>query len=288
MAQRLALVLSGGGNAGICQVPFLQHLMDIGVRPDMIVGTSVGALNGAFLAFHPSDIHGLADIWRALRDRRMWDRNLLQIGRNLLRGSMSLYNNQFIRDLIAPYATVDEIAAADIPLYITAASLNRGVKHVFSRGSVVDAVLASCAVPGLFPPVQVEGEWFVDAGVVTGLDLETAVMQGATQIIAVDLGAPPSPRRPRGIIDVLARSMEVAVEQRTRYELDHLSGGVPTVVWRPGLRTASAGSFAEVNELYHAAQGMAPALIDQSRREDGSWIAGVYHGAVPVGEWRGI
>ena len=284
MARQLALVLSGGGNAGICQVPLLQHLMDLGIRPDMIVGSSVGAVNGAFLAFHPNDIHGLPAIWRALRDRRMWDRNLLEIGRNLLRGQMSLYSNRFLRELIAPYVTVDDIAAADIPLYITATSLNHGVKRVFSRGSVVDAVLASSAVPGLFPPVRIDGEWYVDASVVTGLDLETAVSQGATEIIAVDLGAPPSPRRPRGIIDVLARSIEIAAEQRTRYELDHLSQGVPTVVWRPGLRAGSVGSFAEVDEMYEAVQGMAPALIEQARGADGGWIPGVYQGAVPVGK----
>ena len=106
MAQRLALVLSGGGNLGICQVPFLQRLMDLDINPDMIVGTSVGALNGAFLAFHPHNIDGLADVWRALRDQRMWDRNLLRIGRNLLLGRMSLYSNEFLRQLIEPYVTV--------------------------------------------------------------------------------------------------------------------------------------------------------------------------------------
>lgn len=282
MPRRLALVLSGGGSAGICQVPFLQHLIDLDVRPDLIIGTSVGALNGAYLAFHPSDIDALPNIWRALRDQRMWDRNLLRIGRNLLRGRMSLYGNQFLRELIAPYAVVDEIGAAEIPLYITAASLNRGLKRVFSQGSVVNAVLASTAVPGLFPPVKIGGEWCVDAGVIIGLDLETAVSLGATEIIAVDLGAPPSPRQPRGIIDVLARSMEIAVEQRTRYELEHFAADVPTVVWRPGLRPNSPGSFIEVETLYQAAKDMAPSLIDSTRRADGGWIPGVYQGAVPV------
>lgn len=286
--RRLALVLSGGGNAGVCQVPFLQRLMDLGVRPDLIVGTSVGALNGAYLAYHPDNIDGLADVWRALRDHKMWDRNLFTIGRNLLRRRMSLYSNQFLREMIAPLVPVDDITKAEIPLYITAASLNRGVKRVFTSGSVTDAVLASCAVPGLFPPMRIGDEWYVDAGVVTGLDLETAIQQGATEILAIDLGAPPPPRRPHGIIDVLSRSMDIAVEQRTRYELTHLAAGVPTVVWRPGLRARNAGSFAEVDELYESVQGMAPFLIDAARRLDGRWIPGVYQGAVPVDAGRDL
>ncbi len=286
--RRLALVLSGGGNAGICQVPFMQRLVDIGVRPDLVVGTSVGALNGAFMAFHPHDIHELPDIWRALRDRKMWDRNVFSIGRNLLRRRMSLYSNQFLRELITPLVDVDDIHAAEIPLYISAASLNRGEKHVFRSGSVIDAILASCAVPGLFPPMQIGSEWYVDAGVVTGLDLQTAIDQGATEILAVDLGAPPPPRRPRGIIDVLSRSMDIAVEQRTRYELTHLAKRVPTVVWRPGLQPRNVGSFAEVDELYEAAQGMAPALIDAARRLDGRWIHNVFQGSVPLHAGRDL
>ena len=286
--RRLALVLSGGGNAGICQVPFMQRLMDIGVRPDLIVGTSVGALNGAYLAFHPDGVHRLPEVWRGLRDRKMWDRNVLNIGRNLLRRRMSLYSNQFLRELIEPMVEVDDIRAAEIPLFISAASLNRGTKHVFTSGSVIDAILASSAVPGLFPPMRIDDEWFVDAGVVTGLDLQTAIDQGATEILAVDLGAPPPPRRPRGIIDVLTRSMDIAVEQRTRYELTHIAKRVPTVVWRPGLQARNVGSFAEVDDLYEAAEGMAPALIDAARRLDGRWIHNVFQGSVPLHAGRDL
>lgn len=279
---RLALVLSGGGNLGVVQAPFLEHLIAIGVTPDLIVGTSVGALNGAFLAFHPQNIDGLGDIWRALRDQRLWHRNILRIGQHLLGRRMSLYSSQFLHELIAPYVTVDEISASEIPLFITATSLSQGRKHVFTRGPVVNAILASSAVPGLFPPVQIGGEWFVDAGVATGLDLETAILQGATDILAVDLGSEPSPYRPRGLVDLLARSMEIATQERTRSEVDQFGRDARTVVWRPGLQASSGSNFADVDRLYDAASELAPALIEQSRTSDGSWKPGIYEGAVAV------
>ena len=282
---RLALVLSGGGNLGVVQAPFLEHLIAIGVTPDLIVGTSVGALNGAFLAFHPHNIDGLGDIWRALRNQRLWHRNILRIGRHLLGRRMSLYSNEFLRDLIAPYVTIDEIAASEIPLFITATSLTRGRKHVFTRGPVVDAILASAAIPGLFPPVEIGGEWFVDASVATGLDLETAILQGATQILAVDLGSEPSPYQPRGLVDLLARSMEIAAQERTQSEVDQFGREARTVIWRPGLQASSGSNFSDVEELYRAAQDLAPALIEQARSPDGSWKQGIYEGAVSI-RWR--
>ena len=280
--RRLALVLSGGGNLGIVQTAFLKHLIERGVVPDLIVGTSVGALNGAFLAFHPHNIDGLAELWLALKDQRLWHRNLLRIGRNLLGHGTSLYSSRFLRDLILPHVPVDEIAASEIPLFITATSLSRGSKHVFTSGPLVDAILASASIPGLFPPVRIGGEWFTDAGVASGLDLETAVLQGATEILAVDLGSELAPYRPTGLVDLLGRAMAIAVKERTDREIDHFASDVPTVIWRPGLRAESFGSFHDVDHLYALANELAPLMIDQALDANGEWIPNIYEAAVPM------
>ena len=150
---------------------------------------------------------------------------------------------------------------------------------------MIEAVLASAAVPGLFPPVEIGGEWFVDAGVATGLDLGTAILQGATQILAVDLGSEPPPYQPRGLVDLLARSMEIAAQERTQSEVDQFGGEARTIIWRPGLQASSGSSFGDVDELYSAARDLAPALIEQARSPDGSWKPGIYEGAVSV-RWR--
>ncbi len=279
---RLALVLSGGGASGVVQVPFLEELIRRGVRPDLIVGSSVGAVNGAFLALHPNDIDGLAELWMELRSTRLWHRNILRIGRNLLTRGTSVYSNRFLQDLFKPHVTVNEIAAAEIPLFIVTTSLSNGRKRIFSSGELLAAVMASIAVPGLFPPVRIGGDWCVDGGLSSGLDLETALFQGATQTLAVDLGVQPSPYRPRGLVDLLMRSMEIAVQERTKAEIDQFGSEVPTVIWRPGLRAASFGSFDDVEELYATAKDMAPVMIDQALDADGEWIPNVYEGVVPV------
>ncbi|MDE2891463.1 MAG: patatin-like phospholipase family protein [Chloroflexota bacterium] len=280
--RRLALVLSGGGASGIVQVPFLEELIRRDINPDLIVGSSVGAVNGAFLAFHPNNIDGLADLWIELRNTRLWHRNILRITRNLLTKGTSVYSNRFLRELFEPHVTIDEIAAAEIPLYVVTTSLSNGHKRILSKGQLLSGVMASIALPGLFPPVRFDGDWCVDGGLSSGLDLETAILQGATHTIAVDLGVHPSPYQPRGLVDLLARSMEIAVQERTKAEIDQFGSMVPTVIWRPGLRAESFGSFHDVNKLYGEAKELAPVMIDQALDSQGEWIPGIYEGVVPV------
>ena len=280
--RRLALVLSGGGASGIVQVPFLEELIRRGIRPDLIVGSSVGAVNGAFLAFHPNNIEGLAELWITLRDNRLWHRNLLRIGRRLLTRGTSLYSNRFLRDLFKQHVTIDEIAASEIPLFLVTTSLSSGRKHVMAKGQLLATVMASVALPGLFPPVRLEADWCVDGGLSSGLDLETAILNGASHTLAVDLGVHPSPYQPRGLVDLLARSMEIASQERTKSEIDQFGSLVPTVIWRPGLRASSFGSFEDVDELYAAAKDLAPVMIDQAIGPDGEWLPGVYEGVVSV------
>ncbi len=280
--RRLALVLSGGGASGIVQVPFLEELIRRDIHPDLIVGSSVGAVNGAFLAFHPNSIEGLTDLWIELRNTRLWHRNILRITRNLLTKGTSVYSNRFLRELFERHVTIDEIAAAEIPLYLVTTSLSNGRKRILSRGQLLSGVMASIALPGLFPPVRFDGDWCVDGGLSSGLDLETAILQGATHTIAVDLGVHPSPYQPRGLVDLLARSMEIAVQERTKAEIDQFGSIVPTVIWRPGLRAESFGSFHDVKELYGEARELAPVMIDQALDPHGEWIPGIYEGVVPV------
>ena len=154
-----ALVLSGGGNLGVVQVGFIEALYARGVWPDLIVGTSVGALNGALLAADPAQQarQRLAQIWLGLRHGRLFHRNPIRIGRNVIGSRLSLYRNEFVRRLVDDHLPVARFEQTQVPLYVTATNLTRGARRVFDRGPLLPALLASTAVPGLFPPVEIDG-----------------------------------------------------------------------------------------------------------------------------------
>ena len=186
--QQIALVLSGGASLGALQVGVMRSLAHAGFRPSMIVGTSVGALNGAYLAFHaePEDLDRLKTIWLGIRTQDVFPRNPLLMGYRLLAHRHHLFAAELLHGLVREFLPEDSFAAAKIPLFITATNLTRGEKFVFHRGRVSDAIRASIAIPGLLPPLVRRGAVYVDGGVVANLDVATAVARGATRILAID------------------------------------------------------------------------------------------------------
>jgi len=186
----VALVLGGGASLGALQVGVLGELVKDGFRPSMVIGTSVGALNASYLAFHPGpeDFALLAATWMAIRTEDIFPRHPVRIGYRLLTGASHLYETAYIEELIQAFLPVDDFLQAEIPLYLTATNLGRGEKVVLSDGKVSEAILASIAIPGLLPPRLRDGQLLVDGGIVANLDIQTAVDHGAKQIIALDVG----------------------------------------------------------------------------------------------------
>lgn len=183
-----ALVLSGGASLGALQVGVLHSLVRAGFRPSMIVGTSVGALNGAYLAFHPDPegLDRLRTIWLGIKTHDVFPRNPLLMGYRLLTHGSHLFEAAAVHKLVRQFLPQDSFGAAKIPLFITATNLTRGEKVVFDRGRVSDAIRASIAIPGLLPPLLRRGSVYVDGGVVANLDCATAVERGAISILAID------------------------------------------------------------------------------------------------------
>jgi len=142
-----ALVLGGGGVLGAFQAGFLRALFRTGFRPSMIVGTSAGALNVAFMAFRP-DRDGADDlvrIWRSLRDRQLFFINPMRVAFQVMSGGLCLANNDLIRSLVERNVDVDDLHATAVTLYITTTNLTQARKHVFHEGAVSRAVLVSAA-----------------------------------------------------------------------------------------------------------------------------------------------
>ena len=280
-----ALVLGGGGAMGALQVGILRILIRHGFRPSRIVGTSVGALNGAFLAFYPdaAGVERLAEIWRGLENERFINFNPVRVAYRLASRQLSLFSNEFIRRLIAEHTVVDDFAASQVPLHITATNLATGRKHVFSEGSVSQAVLASTAIPGVFSPVEIDGQAYVDGGVVANLDLETAVELGAREILAIDLSHCFEAPEPTHAISVLTRTVDIVMRDRVERDVAFLSRSARITLIQPEIEEGpGVGELRHVSRLIERGEAFGEQIVDQCFDRRGRLLPGVIDGSVTV------
>src|SRR2546421_6502181 len=195
--RRVGFVLGGGGDLGANEVGMLRALLERSIVPDLVVGTSVGALNGAAVAALPTleMVERLETAWRQLGDERIFD-SPLRVAGNLIRERTHLHSNQPLRRLILrllPVSTFEELA---VPFQCVAASIERAAEHWFTRGSLVEPILASSAVPGLLPAVEIGGGHFLDGGIVENNPIGRAPPPRATQLFGPHPGPLQAPLPP--------------------------------------------------------------------------------------------
>lgn len=235
-----ALVLGGGGTFGVVQAAYILAAFEYGFRPEVVVGTSVGALNGAWVALHPDEPDGLLKVWLGLDRLKVVDLAPHRLVQRLLRSRISLSTNEIVPQLIARHLAGVSFEATKLPLGIVATNLSRGTKRLFRAGPLDEAILASTAIPGVFAPVELEGDLYVDGGVVASVDLASAVEMGATEIFAIDLTPPPSHATPRTAVGVLRQSFGILSSASTTAMEACLARQMPVRVLRPNLSSASA------------------------------------------------
>jgi NTE family protein len=217
-------VFSGGGNLGSIQAGQLEALTQAGVHPDLLVGTSIGAANAAFLAAGrgPERTSALANVWRGIRTADVFPFNPVRAGRALWRGA-PLFSREPLRRLLErelPYRRIEDAA---VPLRIVATDFEDGTEVVFDSGPVVDAVLASTALPGVYGPHTIDGRRFLDGGLSDQVPLRPAVDAGADRIFVLAAGFPCPPVRTRQSVRAeLLHSLGLLLFQRTRLDQDHL------------------------------------------------------------------
>jgi NTE family protein len=209
---------------GATQVGMLRALLESGFEPDLVIGTSVGALNGAAIAANPTTagVDVLADLWGSLGEEGLFTETVLARASTLARYRTHLYSPAPLRKLLTSHlpATFEDLA---VPFQCVAASIERAVAHWFSAGSLTDAVMASCAVPGLLPPVVIDGEHFLDGGLVHSIPIGRALALGATEIYVLHVGRIEQPlTAPRSLWDVCLTSFEVARRHRFVEEMSNL------------------------------------------------------------------
>ncbi|HEY8011724.1 MAG TPA: patatin-like phospholipase family protein [Rudaea sp.] len=274
-AQRTAFVLAGGGSLGAVEVGMLQALLDWGETPAFIVGASAGAINAAYFAADPTRAGAdkLEGIWCALKRRDVLPFSLgSMLGMLLRRGH--LVDSHALRRLLERNIPYQQLEQAALPVHIVASDMLTGNEVVLSSGSVVDAVLASAAIPGVFPPVRIGGRFLVDGGVANNTPISSAIRLGATRIIVLPTGfACALDRLPTGAIARAIHALSLLVSRQLVHDAERFAGDV-TLRIVPNLCPLDVSPYD-----YSAGRS----LIAQSRTRTRQWLetGGLDHAGVP-------
>jgi NTE family protein len=223
-----AFVLGGGGLLGAHEVGMLRALADAGVRPDLVVGTSIGALNGAFVAAGPA---GAADrlgrMWQGDELRQVFSENLWGRAARLVRSGTHLHSLEPLRRTLKEVLPGEDFADLQLPFQCVAAQIETASARWFATGPVVPAILASCAVPGLLPPVEIDERHYYDGGLVDSIPVGRAVALGATTVYVLQVGRIESPLQvPTRPWEVGLVAFEIARRHRFHEEMATLPSGV--------------------------------------------------------------
>lgn len=211
-----AFVLSGGGSLGAVEVGMLKALSRRGITPDLIVGTSVGAINGAWLAGHGgADIADLERLWKSIHRSTVFPADPL-MGLFAFAGRRAgLVPQRGLRSLIRRNLTFDRLEDALIPLHVVAVEVLSGRDVLLSSGDAVDAVLASAAIPGVFAPVVIDGIAYMDGGVVSNTPISHAINLGATEVWVLCAGyACQLAETPRGALAMGLHALSLLLHQQ--------------------------------------------------------------------------
>ena len=187
----VAFVLSGGASLGAIQVGMLRALYERGLVPDFIVGTSAGALNWAFIASRPQTVataEALADVWRDLRRGQVFPLNPLTGLLGFLGARAHLVPESGLRRLVTGHIEHGRLEELPIPLHVVAVDVLSGEELRLSQGRVLDAVLASSAIPAVLPPVAWEDRMLMDGGVANNTPISHALELGAERVYVLPSG----------------------------------------------------------------------------------------------------
>lgn len=267
-----AFVLGGGGRLGAAEVGMLRALLDAGVRPDLVVGTSIGAINGVAVASDPTPagVDRLERLWRDAETAGIFGGNLVDRLRHLAATRVSLHSDEPLRRLVERVVERDLVEDLPVRFQCVAACIETATPRWFTHGPLVDAVLASCAVPGLLPVVEIDGFHYLDGGIVDSIPVGRAVSQGATTVHVLQVGRIEEPLRPpRRPHEVAMVAFEIARRHSFATAMEELPGSISVHVLPTGgtaprfgdLRQLRYRDFSDVSPRIEAARAATEAYL---------------------------
>lgn len=267
-----AFVLSGGASLGAAQVGMLEALYERRIAPDFLVGTSVGALNAAFISSRPKAIDTvtkLARVWLSLEREDVFPVCLSSLAGGMCGRRNHVVPDGALRRLVGHYLEFERLEDAPIPLHVVAFDVTNGCELPLSHGPAGDAVAASAAIPGVFPPVSMDGRRLIDGGVVNNTPISHAVELGAERIYVLPTQYPcrPLQHAPKTALDAALHGLGLLIGSRLEADIARYSGEVELVVL-PGPHTAGVQptGFEHSSALIRAARLLARTALADDRQ----------------------
>lgn len=270
-------VLAGGGAHGAVQWGALQALSLTDLVPDAIIGTSAGALSGSILAEDfASGVPRLAYVWAQMSMQyvvgdKWWSRGITQMR------SQSLVTNTIEEATLKSILQTKLIEDLKIPFGAVATDLASGRPHVFDSGPLIPALLASSAIPGVLPPVQIDGRPYCDGLASANLPAVPAMLHGAASIVVLDTGARSTGDVATSAAKVLGRVGGIMASSQRRRQLRDASARIPVVLLPTPDDLGGSLEFGDTMRSAAASYGMARAfLADLSLQQRGTLQPGLY------------
>lgn len=272
-----AFVLSGGASLGAIQAGMLRALYEIEMAPDLILGTSVGAVNGAFIASRPptaETAEQLAEVWRRVKRSDIFPLNPISGLFGFIGRSANLVSTDGLRRLLEANLEFERLEEAQVPLHVIATDLFSGEELRLSEGDASAAVVASTAIPGVFEPVGWDDTMLIDGGVSNNAPITHAIELGAERIFVLPTGtACALEHPPRGAIGMSLHAMSLLVMRRLIVEVEQLKDEAQLIVLPPPCPlTVQPIDFGHADELISRGYEGARDYLDDLKADDRSVI----------------
>lgn len=269
---RTAFVFAGGGSLGAVQVGMLKALTRMQVVPDLIVGASVGAINGACFAAEPDEagVARLERIWSKLRRTDVFPFSIVNSLLAILGRRDHLVVPAFLESLVESELPCLTLEAARIPCHVVATDVLTGAEVTLTAGPIAKALLASAAIPAIFPTVRINGQFLMDGGVANNTPISTAVRLGATRIVVLPTGTSCAlPRPPRGAVAIALHALNLLVMRQLVSDIEHFAARIELVVLPPLCPvTVTAYDFSQTADLIHRAEAATRLWLRQNGLHD--------------------
>lgn len=270
-----AFVLGGGGKWGAVEVGMLQALDEAGIEPDLVLGTSIGAFNGSVVASTPGavGVERLTALWEEISDSDLLRGDFLHRVKSIATLQPAIQGSGEIRELLeSVHGSGAQIDDLKLPFQCVAAQIETATEHWFDTGPLVEALLASSAIPAIFPPVEIAGKHYYDGGLVNSVPLTRAVDLGATRIFVLQVGRIESELRPPNrLYEAALISFEIARRHRFTTTMSNLPEGVEVHL----LPSGNPIDFDDRRQIRWNKLGETGALSETGYRASADYLEGI-------------